>query len=346
MELSALRILGLVVAGLVVAFAVWRRRSLRNVDLLILIVIGLGLFVVSFTGAANAALDFFDFKRGGGSRILGVGVFAIIVIFLLLLRSFSQAGRLERQLQGALEGLAWEEFRAAGYPERFRDRIGVVVPAYNESDGIGRVIDTIPDEVCGVPTSVLVIDDGSRDRTDEVARSHGAATARHVVNRGQAAALRTGYRLMIESKARIVVTIDADGQHLPSEMPNLVEPVLSGRVDVAHGSRVLGRAASGGVGRDVGVVFFNRFVSLITRTKVTDVSNGYRAVRTSVLPQLVLKQEQFASSEFMIEAIKRGIPSVEIPITVEERSHGHSKKPAFLRYGMGFAGAIMRTWLR
>ena len=85
----------------------------------------------------------------------------------------------------------------------------------------------MPAEVCGVRTEILVVDDGSRDGTGDVAAEHGAPVARHVTNRGGGAALRTGYRLMVESGALIVVTIDADGQHLPSEMPRLVEPVLS-----------------------------------------------------------------------------------------------------------------------
>ena len=197
-----------------------------------------------------------------------------------------------------------------------------------------------------VPTGVLVVDDGSRDATGEVAAEHGAAVARHVINRGGGAALRTGYRLMVDAGAEIVVTLDADGQHLPSEMPRLVEPVLSGEFDLAHGSRVLGHADEGHVAREMGIVFFNRLVSLITRTHVTDCSNGYRAVRASVLPQLVLRQEQFHTSEFMIEAIKRGIPATEVPVTVVKRLSGHSKKPAVVRYGMGFANAIVRTWLR
>jgi hypothetical protein len=96
----------------------------------------------------------------------------------------------------------------------------------------------------------------------------------------------------------------------------------------------------------MGIVFFNRLVSAITRTKVTDCSNGYRAVRATVLPQLVLRQEQFHTSEFMIEAIKRGIAAVEVPVTVDKRLHGHSKKPAVFRYGLGFTNAIMRAWLR
>jgi glycosyltransferase involved in cell wall biosynthesis len=245
-----------------------------------------------------------------------------------------------------LEGLACEEFRQAGLPERFRDRVAVVVPAFNEAENIGYVLDRIPPEVCGLETAVLVVDDGSRDGTAEAAAVHGALVARHVINRGGGAALRTGYRLMVESGAEVVVTLDADGQHLPSQMARLVQPVLDREVDVAHGSRVLGEAESNHLAREMGIVFFNRLVSLITRTHVTDCSNGYRAVRTTVLPQLVLRQEQFHTSEFMIEAIKRGIPAKEVPVTVEQRLHGHSKKPAVVRYGVGFANAIVRTWLR
>jgi hypothetical protein len=129
-------------------------------------------------------------------------------------------------------------------------------------------------------------------------------------------------------------------------MDRLVSPILHGTVDVAHGSRVLGEAEPNHVAREMGIVFFNRLVSLITRTHVTDCSNGYRAVRATVLPQLVLRQEQFHTSEFMIEAIKRGIPAVEIGVTVDQRLHGHSKKPAVFRYGLGFTNAIMRAWLR
>ena len=142
-----------------------------------------------------------------------------------------------------------------------------------------------------------------------------------MINRGGGAALRTGYRLMVESGAEVVVTLDADGQHLPSEMERLVKPVLDGEVDVAHGSRVLGQADRNHFARELGIVFFNRLVSFITRTHVTDCSNGYRAVRTTVLPQLVLRQEQFHTSEFMIEAIKRGDPRQGGP------DHGRAPPP-------------------
>ncbi|MBA3434566.1 MAG: glycosyltransferase [Actinobacteria bacterium] len=345
-ELTAIRAVGLVLAAAIAAYAIWRGRVLRNADVLILLAIALGLAVVAGSEIPDALLEAFSFERENGTRIVGVAIFAILVLFGLVLRALVQGSRISRQLAGALEGLAWEEFRAGGHPERFRDRIGVLVPAYNEIENVGAVLDRIPSEVCGVETAVLVVDDGSRDGTDEVARSHGAIVARHVVNRGGGAALRTGYRLLSDSGARIVVTLDADGQHLPEEMERLVKPVVEGEVAVAHGSRVLGEAEPNHPAREAGIVFFNKLVSLITRTRVSDCSNGYRAVRADVLPTLVLRQEQFHTSEFMIEAIKRGIPAKEVPVTVVSRLHGHSKKPAVFRYGMGFANAIVRTWLR
>jgi len=345
-ELTALRAAGLVIAAAIIAFAVLRRHSLRNVDVLILLAVGLGLAIVSGTELTDKLLSTFSFEKGNGGRILGLAVFSIFILFLLILRALSQAARNSRQLSAVLEGLAWEEFRQAQLPERFRGKIAILVPAYNEAENVGQVLDLMPAEVCGVETAVLVVDDGSRDGTGDVAAKHGAVVARHVINRGGGAALRTGYRLMVDSGAEIVVTLDADGQHLPSEMERLVGPVLAGEVDVAHGSRVLGEADRNHFARELGIVFFNRLVSFITRTHVTDCSNGYRAVRATVLPQLVLRQEQFHTSEFMIEAIKRGIPAREVPVTVEQRLHGHSKKPAVVRYGLGFANAIVRTWLR
>ena len=345
-ELTALRAVGLAVALILVVYAVVRRRELRNADVLLLVLAGVALAIVTGTEVVNGLLSAFSFEKGNGGRILGLAVFAIFVLFILCLRALAVGARNSRQLSAALEGLAWEEFRQAGLPARFKDKIAILVPAYNEAENIGVVLDQMPAEVCGVRTEILVVDDGSRDGTGDVAAEHGAAVARHVTNRGGGAALRTGYRLMVESGAEIVVTLDADGQHLPAEMERLVKPVLDGEVDVAHGSRVLGHADRNHFARELGIVFFNRLVSFITRTHVTDCSNGYRAVRTTVLPQLVLRQEQFHTSEFMIEAIKRGVPAKEVAITVEQRLHGHSKKPAVMRYGLGFANAIVCTWLR
>jgi hypothetical protein len=345
-ELTLLRAAGLVFAAGLVAFVIWRRREMSNGAVLLALLGGMALAIVAGTELVDAVLEAFAFERGNGERILGLAVFAIAILFLLVLRALTESARMNQQLSALLEGLAWEEFRNAKLPERFRGRVAVVIPAYNESDSVAAVIARMPSQVCEVDTAVLVVDDGSRDGTADAAARAGAIVARHVINRGGGAALRTGYRLMSESGALVVVTLDADGQHRPEEMERLVKPILDGEVDMAHGSRVLGDADPDSRSRELGIIFFNRVVSFITRTKVSDCSNGYRAVLTTVLPQLVLRQEQFHTSEFMIEAIKRGIPAKEVPVTVDKRLSGHSKKPAVVRYGLGFTNAIVRTWLR
>ena len=117
-------------SGVTARLPIARRRTLRNADVLILIGAAVGLAIVSGTEPTDKLLDAFSFGRGNGGRILGLAVFAIFILFLLIVRALSQAGRNSRQLSAALEGLAWEEFRNAGLPERFAGRIGAPVPAY------------------------------------------------------------------------------------------------------------------------------------------------------------------------------------------------------------------------
>lgn len=345
-ELSTLRAAGLVVGLITIAFALVRRRSLRNGDVILFLIAGGVLITVSLTGLVNGVLAYFAFDEGSGQRILGATVFATAALYFIALRALLENGRLSRRVAGLIEGIAWNDFRNAELAERFAGKAAVVIPAYNEAEGIGAVVDRIPETVCGLETAILIIDDGSRDQTGSAAQAHGASVAHHAINRGQGAALRTGYRLMSYARAAVVVTLDADGQHLPEEMEGLVRPVLEGQVDVAHGSRILGHAERGELSREIGSVVFNRLISVLAGQPLTDCSNGYRVIRADVLPELAFRQEQFHSSEFLLEAIKGGFRVRELPVTVISRSHGTTKKPASLRYGLGFANAIVRTWLR
>jgi glycosyltransferase involved in cell wall biosynthesis len=229
---------------------------------------------------------------------------------------------------------------------RVRDGILVVIPAYNEGENVGAVVSRVPDRVCGLATTVLVVDDGSDDGTVAAAEAAGAVVARHLRNRGGGAALRTGYALAAEAGAALVVTLDADGQHLPEEMPHLVRPIVQGRADAVNGSRTLGSADPNTFSRELGLRVFNRVLTTVTRNEITDCSSGYRAIKTSALSKLDLRQEQFHASEFLIEAAKHGLRLEEVPITVAKRMHGETKKPATLGYGLGFTKAIVRTWLR
>ena len=229
---------------------------------------------------------------------------------------------------------------------RFAGRVLVVMPAYGEGETLPEVLPRMPRTVGGVPVAVLVVDDGSTDDTTSAALRHGATVARLRENCGGGAALHVGYAIAVAAGATIVATMDADGQHRPEELERVVEPVLSGRAQFAAGSRVLGSAEPGVFARELGIAFFNRVVRVLTRTDVSDCSNGFRAIRTEVLPTLDLREMQFHAAEFLVEALTRGVSYEEVPITVLRRAHGVSKKPPTLRYGWGFCAAIVHSWRR
>src|SRR5437763_13948616 len=131
----------------------------------------------------------------------------------------------------------------------FRSRYGqpeltpvvVVIAAYEEEAAIGAVLDELPAEACGLATSCIVVVDGDTDRTSSVARDHGAYVCTFPTNRGQGAAFRVGYTLARGAGARFIVTTDADGQYVGSEIDQLLQPVAAGDPGFVVVSRWLGR---------------------------------------------------------------------------------------------------------
>jgi hypothetical protein len=350
MPLTPLRTAGLVAAVVFAAVAVWayRRGKIGNGDLLLrFLVFVLPLLVVSLEPAVFGwVLDELSFEEGGGGRLIGATVVAVAVLYVFSYVLNARQDRTRRDLTRLIENLALNEFRATADLEEFADAIAVVIPAYNEADSIAHVIASLPAEVEGVPLRPIVVDDGSSDGTIERAREAGAAAVHLPLNRGQGAALRTGYRLALATGARLVVTMDADGQHEPSELPRLVAPIVEGRADVVNGSRVLGAADPSHAARKLGITFFAWALSALTASRVTDPACGYRAVRAQALRDLEFRQDQFHNSEFILEASKRKLAVVEVPVTVRSRISGSSKKPPHFRYGLGFANALVRAWLR
>jgi glycosyltransferase involved in cell wall biosynthesis len=219
-----------------------------------------------------------------------------------------------------------------------------VIAAFNEVRSVGAVVAGIPPRVAGRETECVVVDDGSGDGTAEAARAAGALVCRLVQNQGQGVALRAGYRLASRRGAEVIVTMDADGQFDPAEMPALVEPILSGRADMAQGSRRLGRSETTDRFRAAGVVLFGALVSVLTGTRITDPANGYRAFRPAVAAAVPLRQPQYQTAELLIGALARGFRVVEVPVTVLARTAGESKKGPNLLYGYRFARVIVATW--
>jgi glycosyltransferase involved in cell wall biosynthesis len=236
--------------------------------------------------------------------------------------------------------------RRASELDRDQPLLAVVMAAYNESGSVGPLLATLPDTVCGLRVCPVVIDDGSADETAEDARKAGAVVGSHRQNLGQGDALRTGFALAQRLDARVVVTMDADGQHDPAELPLLVGPVVAGEADYVQGSRFLGRYDDAGGARDLGIRGFTRLITLLTGTEITDCTNGYRAIDGAGLARLQLVEDRFSAPEILTQAAGHGLRITEVPVHIRSREVGTSKKPRGLRYASGFLGAILRSWAR
>jgi glycosyltransferase involved in cell wall biosynthesis len=222
----------------------------------------------------------------------------------------------------------------------------VVIPALNEAECVGGVLDAIPAEACGLPVQTIVVDDGSSDDTSGIARAHGAFVARLKQNLGQGAAFRVGYRLGREHGARYLVTLDADGQWDPADMAGVLQPVVEGEADFVLGSRVLGRAETDNRLRGLGVRVFGVLVTALTRVKVTDTSSGLRAMLAEVTARVPQHEPQYQSSELLLGAIYCGYRIAERPIVMHKRAAGESKKGHDVMFGVRYANVLLRTWWR
>ena len=345
-----LRVVGAVFAIglLIVSVRRYPRREISRLSLIISWLIGTAIIVLAISpNLFNPLFDAFNFKPGGQRRLLAVELFAIIVLFALIVRNMSYTDVSVRSIRELVEALAVQAFdwdRAQEIPEG--RRIVVISPAHNEAENVAAVIQDLPDEIEGLRVIPVVIDDGSTDATSEEARKAGALVARLPIRRGGGLALRVGYELALQLGAEVVVSIDADGQHVPDEMPELVKPIIAGEADLVNGSRLLGEFERESVVRHLGVHFFSWVVTIATGQRITDPSNGYRATRPEILKRLSLEQDQFWASELLIEALRTRAKIQEVPITIRARQGGKSKKPKSLKYGWQFAKAIVKTWLK
>jgi glycosyltransferase involved in cell wall biosynthesis len=220
----------------------------------------------------------------------------------------------------------------------------VVIPALDEIASVAAVVDATPRSVCGLDTECLVVDDGSTDGTETAARAAGALVCRLPLNLGQGRAFRVGYQLALDRGAQIIATLDADGQFDPRELAGLVAPLVAGEADLVNGSRRLGRSSTTDPVRRIGVAVFAGLVTALTRVKITDPANGFRAFRSEVVEAVPLTQVQYQTPELLIGAIGRGFRVKEVGVTVLERTAGESKKGSNFYYGYRFARVIVTTW--
>jgi glycosyltransferase involved in cell wall biosynthesis len=224
----------------------------------------------------------------------------------------------------------------------------VVIPAYNEEPTVASVVRAIPAELAGQPAEVIVVVDGATDATATEAQQAGALVCDVRVNRGQGTVYWLGYWLARQRGARVIATIDADGQYEESELGRLIAPIVEGQADFVNGSRRLGTELTTDPIRHAGVIFFGRLVSLLVGQKITDPAAGVRAFRIEVPQTVRLEQPQYQSSEMLIATAMNGFRVVEVATTMKDRPVGATgtKKGPNLLYGIRFARAVLGTWRR
>jgi glycosyltransferase involved in cell wall biosynthesis len=200
-----------------------------------------------------------------------------------------------------------------------------IVPAYNEAGAIGAVVDGI--RALDPAYDVVVIDDASTDDTGAVASARGAQVLRLPVNLGIGGAVQTGFRAALEGGYDLAVRLDGDGQHDPVELPALLAPLKDGEADIVIGSRFVGGSGDyrPPLGRRVGIRWFARLVSAVTRTRVTDTTSGFQALNRRAI---TLFAEDYPADYPEVEAtvlvLRHRLRLVEVPVRMREREHGSS----------------------
>jgi glycosyltransferase involved in cell wall biosynthesis len=206
-----------------------------------------------------------------------------------------------------------------------------ILPAHNEEGSVGGVVAEI--RAADPLFDVVVIDDGSTDRTVAVAREAGAAVVSLPFNLGIGGAMQTGFRYAFENGYEVAVQIDSDGQHDPSELPKILAPILADEADLVVGSRFRGEARGhyrAPLMRRLGITIFASVVSLLIRQKVTDTTSGFRAVNRFGIKLFAADYpHDYPEVEATVMVFKHRLRLVEVPVRMRERETGTSSIGAF-----------------
>lgn len=218
-------------------------------------------------------------------------------------------------------------------------RTVAVVPAYNETSTIGPIID----ETATYVDKVVVVDDGSSDETTAVAKDHGATVIPHAVNTGVGGAVRTGYLYAIRKDYDFIVQIDADGQHDPSYIPELLAAAED--TDMVIGSRYLNESYKDySFVRNAGIQFFTTTVNFLGRMDITDVTSGFRVYRVDRLKEILHHSDKHWAVEQTLAAAREGHTITEVSVEMPTRDEGESQftVDTFALYPIRMADVMLR----
>ena len=259
---------------------------------------------------------------------------------------------LEKQRLARLRAFAIDEALSRmrdEFPDYHPHPIVASICAYEEEGNIGSVLDKMPESINGEPYTTLVVVDGGEDKTAQIARSYpNAIVIEFPVNLGHGVALQVTYRYCIDNGVHYIVTLDADGQNDPAEIPQILEPLIKDEADFVVASRRLGVDQTSDLFRKTGVRFFSFIMNRMTGANLTDTSTGYRALRVTMLADVIerLTQEQYQTAELLITCLRRGWRAAEVPTIWHPRQSGTTKKGANWLFGFRYTKVVFGTWWR
>jgi glycosyltransferase involved in cell wall biosynthesis len=205
----------------------------------------------------------------------------------------------------------------------------VIVPALNEENSVGQVIQSIKDHLPGA--RIVVIDDGSIDETAQIGRAAGAIVLSPCINLGIGGAVQTGFKYALNHGFDTAIQIDGDGQHDPKEAHRLIELCNESGADIVIGSRWLGRGDYvAPTNRRIGMKILERLVNWRTQSRFTDTTSGFRAFNHQAI-ELFAKQypTDYAEVETILWARHYGLNVQEVPVKMSIREHGESSIKGF-----------------
>jgi len=216
--------------------------------------------------------------------------------------------------------------------------ITVILPAFNEEVSIGSIVLLTKH----YSDNVIVVDDGSSDRTAEIARKAGAHVIVHEVNKGKGAALKTGFEAAANLGADIIVTMDSDGQHNPSEIPRLVAPIIDGYAEMVNGSRYLSHSDKNTpIYRRVGQTILDTATNMNSGLKITDSQSGFRAFAASTKNVFRFSAQGMAiESEMLADAGRSGLRIKEVEIGVRYDVDCSTISP--IQHGLGVLVMVLK----
>ncbi len=210
-----------------------------------------------------------------------------------------------------------------------KPRILIIIPAYNESENIGRVIDDIREHL--PDTELIVVNDCSSDDTEAAVIRAGEKVLSLPFNLGIGGAVQTGLRYARDRRFDIALQVDGDGQHPASEIDKIIAPILDSKADVVIGSRFLGEGKfKSSFSRRIGIRIISLFNSILTGRKITDNTSGFRAYNKAAIAFLAdYYPQDYPEPVAIIDLFKNGFRIIEVPVVMREREAGISSIGAF-----------------